>query len=238
MSRHPLTIALVFLAASPTIAADNIDQLNALTQSEFRSLSTDMGAALSYKAVVPTEPLGITGFDVSIEATATRLEHQTIWDRASSGSTPATVIIPKLHVHKGLPAGFDLGAFIATVPGSNIDLWGAELRYAVLQGGVATPAIGLRGTYSQLSGVEQLDFKTRGVELGISKGFTLVTPYAGVGRIWIESEPRVGALQPEKFGQSKYYAGLNFNFLIGNLALEGDRTGNSTSYSAKFGFRF
>lgn len=238
MSRRPLTVVFAWLAVAPAFAADNIDQIDLITQAEFRNLSQDMGAALSYKAVVPAEPTGIAGFDVGAEVTATKLRHSDTWDRASSGNTPATVYVPKLHVHKGLPAGFDLGAFYAAVPGTNIDLWGAELRYALIPGGVATPAVGLRGTYSRVSGVEQLDFATRGIDLGISKGFTLVTPYAGIGRVWVKSEPRVGSLEPENFSQAKYYAGLNFNFVLGNLALEGDRTGDATSYSAKFGFRF
>ena len=238
MSRRLFAIGLAGLATAPVLAAENIDQINLLTQAEFRALSQDLGAAISYKAVVPSETLGLTGFDIGAEVTATKLQNQAAWDRASSGTAPHTVYVPKLHVHKGLPAGFDIGAFYSTVPSSNINLWGAELRYALIQGGPATPAVGLRGTYSRLSGVEQLDFTTRGVELGISKGFAFVTPYAGIGRVWIESEPRVGTLQAEDFSEDKYYAGLNFNFLLGNLALEGDRTGDATSYSVKFGFRF
>lgn len=220
------------------LAANNIDQIGALSQSDFHDLSRDMGAALSYKAVVPIEPLGIAGFDLGLEVTATRLQYRDAWNRASSGSAPSTVYVPKLHLHKGLPGGFDVAAFYATVPNSNVDLWGAELRYALIQGGAATPALGLRGTYSRVSGVEQLDFSTRGIELGISKGFTLVTPYAGIGRVWVDSEPRVGTLAAEHFSETKLYAGVNLNFVLGNLALEGDRVGDTTSYSAKFGFRF
>jgi len=35
--------------------------LGQLTQSEFRQLSEDLGAALAYKALIPAEPLDITG---------------------------------------------------------------------------------------------------------------------------------------------------------------------------------
>lgn len=238
MSYRPLAILVACLATAPAMAAENIDNIDALSQSQFRDLSQDMAAALSYKAIAPAEPLGITGFDIGIEVTATRLQHRSSWDLATSGSATATVYIPKLHAHKGLPAGFDLGAFYATAPDSNIELWGAELRYALIPGGVATPAVALRGNYSQLTGVDQLDFTTRGIELGISKGFAFVTPYAGIGRVWVDSEPRAGALTAEDFSENKIHAGLNFNFVLGNLALEGDRTGDATSYSAKFGFRF
>ena len=39
--------------ATPCLASDNIDNLSALAQSQFKSLSKDLGAALSYKPVSP-----------------------------------------------------------------------------------------------------------------------------------------------------------------------------------------
>ena len=239
MKRALVSLAVLLAAIPPAIAADNIDQINQLIQADFRKLSEDLGAALSYKAVIPAKPLGITGFDLGVEVSATKLQHRDAWDRASSGTAPDTVYIPKLHLHKGLPAGFDLGAFYTSVPDSNIKLWGAEVRYAILQGGVVGPALGLRGTYSKLSGVSQLDFHTTGLELLVSKGFAIFTPYAGVGRIWTTSEPvGVSNVKKEEFSQGKYFVGGNLNFGLANLALEADKTGDATSYNAKLGFRF
>ena len=233
------TVAMLFTAIPPVMAAENIDQINQLVQSEFRNLSEDLGAALSYKAVIPATPLGITGFDLGLEVTATKLPHRDAWDRASSGTAPDTLYVPKLHLHKGLPAGIDLGAFYTSIPGTNISLWGAEVRYAILEGGVAQPALGLRGTYSKLSGVDQLDFNTTGLELLISKGMAIFTPYAGVGRVWTTSNPvGVSNVSKEEFTQGKYFVGGNFNFGLANLALEADKTGDATSYGVKLGFRF
>lgn len=238
--KRSLTFLAVFLATIPSAnAADDIDQINQLIQTDFRRLSEDLGAALSYKAVIPATPLGLTGFDIGVEVTATQLENRDAWDRASSGTAPDTLYVPRLHVHKGLPAGFDIGAFYTSVPGSNIKLWGAELRYAIFGGGALTPALGLRGTYSKLSGVDQLDFHTRGLELLVSKGFVIFTPYAGVGRVWTVSEPvGVTNVSREEFTQGKYFVGGNVNLGLVNLALEADRTGDAASYGAKLGFRF
>lgn len=238
--KRSLTFLAVFLATIPsTNAADDIDQINQLIQTDFRRLSEDLGAALSYKAVIPATPLGLTGFDLGVEVTATQLENRDAWDRASSGTAPDTLYVPRLHLHKGLPLGFDIGAFYTSVPGSNIELWGAELRYAIIQGGALTPALGLRGTYSKLSGVDQLDFHTKGLELVVSKGFAIFTPYAGVGRVWTVSEPvGVTNVSKEEFTQGKYFVGGNVNLGLINLALEADKTGDATSYNAKLGFRF
>lgn len=239
--RHHISWTVLLSAFALAASADDVNRIDGLVQADFRDLSKDLGAAVSYKAVVPIEALGVTGFDFGFEITATELEHRDAWDRASSGSAPSTVYLPKLHVHKGLPAGIDIGAFYGTAADSNIDVWGGEIRYALIEGGTAIPAVGLRGTYSKLSGVDQLQLDTRGVELGVSKGFAFFTPYAGVGRVWTDSNP-VGAtsnnLQAEKFSDDKVYLGANINFIAGNLAVEADKIGDTTSYSAKFGFRF
>lgn len=237
MKRVP-AILIGVLASGASFADVDIDQLNQLVQQEFRLLSEDLTAAASYKGVIPAKPLGITGFDLGLEVTATRPAHRDVWERASSDSVPSTVYVPKLHLHKGLPLGIDIGAFYSSVPGSNINLWGAELRYAILEGGVVQPAVSVRGTYTKLTGVDQLDFHTKGLELLVSKGFTVFTPYAGVGRVWAVSEPRVANLAKEEFSQGKYFVGGNLNLGLVNLSLEGDKTGGVTSYGLKAGFRF
>lgn len=230
------------LAASAVAAqAANIDTLQNLGQTEFRALSEDLGAALSYKALAPVEPLGITGFDLGIEVSATSVKHSEFFKQAT-GSSIDTLPAAKLHLHKGLPFNIDVGGFYSSVPDSNIRLVGAELRYAFIEGGVALPAVAVRGTYTKLSGVDQLDFSTRGLELGISKGFAMLTPYAGVGKVWTTSTPQnipaPFTLSEEKFAQNKVFVGTNLNFGLMNLALEGDKTGDATTYGLKFGFRW
>jgi len=241
MKFKAIAAVAAFSIASPCYAADNIDQLQLLGQTEFKALSQDLGAALSYKAVSPAEPLGITGFDIGLEVTGTKLNHSDIWDKASSGSAPSTLPIPKLHVIKGLPFNFDVGAVYTKIPTTNISLLGGELRYAILEGGVASPALAVRGTFTKLSGVDQLDFSTKGLELSVSKGFAMLTPYAGVGEVWVDSKPKADAatvLNKESFQQTKYFAGVNINFALLNIDLDYDNTDSTSSYTVKLGWRF
>lgn len=252
-----IIFALFALSAASYAAADaTIDRLQNLTsQQQFRSLSEDLGAALSYKAVSPGDPLGVSGFDVGFEVTGTSIKNKEIFDLVTSGSAPSLLPVPKLHAHKGLPAGFDIGASLAVVPGSNIKLFGAEIRYAILEGTLATPALALRGSYSKLSGVDQLGFDTKGIDISISKGFAIAKPYAGIGQVWVSSKPDLpsllnvvlgGPVAPvppislasESFTQTKLFAGVNINFGLTNVAFEVDRTGDANSYGAKVGFRF
>ena len=48
----------------------------------------------------------------------------------------------------------------------------------------------------------------------------------------------IAVLHDEDFSKEKYFLGANLNFGIFNMDLEGDRTGETTSYSLKFGWRF
>jgi len=228
----------VVLAASPAWAQE-IDQLQNIVQGEFRLLSEDLGAALSYHAQIPAEPLGVTGFDLGVGVTATKMQHAAILQRVTSDDADATIYVPTLRLHKGLPAGFDIGLTYASIPGSNITYTGGELRYAILQGGTASPALAVRGSLTKLSGVDQLSLDTRGVDVSISKGFAFLTPYAGIGRVWVESDPRgTAGLRPEKFSLTKAFVGIGMNFAVLNVNLQADRTGDASSYSLKLGWRF
>lgn len=222
----------------PALAA-NISTLGILTQSEFKAFSEDLGSALSYKAITPPTPLGVTGFDLGLEVTSTQIQSKSIWTKATNNSSaPSSIIVPKLHVFKGLPLGIDIGAFYSAIPTTNIKLVGAELRYAILEGSAALPAVGIRGAMTKLSGVEQLSFGTKSLDISISKGFLMFTPYAGVGTVKTDSTPNGVGLAKESFSQSKLFVGGNFNFGLVNLALEYDKTGTAKSYGAKMGFRF
>ncbi len=228
------------LGVSLPVVAGDINNIKALSQPNFRLLSEDLGAALSYKPLTPTAPLGITGFDLGIAATSTKLQNSSVFTTAGGGDH-SSVIVPSLRLNKGLPFGIDVGVMYSSVPSTNIQLVGGELRYAIVSGGAATPAIGIRGSYTKLTGVDQLDFDTKGLDLSISKGFLMFTPYGGIGKVWVTSTPHnipTSTPSKESFSLNKVFVGLNMNFGLTNLAFEADKTGDASSFGAKLGFRF
>lgn len=231
-------LVLVAALALPAWAQD-IDRIQLLSQEQFRLLSEDLGGALSYRPIVPTTPLGITGLDVGISLTLAKIANSEVLERATSGDAPSRIAVPTLRAHKGLPLGFDIGVLYAQVPDSNIRYYGGELRYALFSGGIATPAVGLRGNFTRVSGIEQMAFSTRGVDLSVSKGFVMATPYAGVGYVWAKSDPKGnGGLAAEDVGMGKFFVGIGFNFVLANFVVEADRTGQVSALSAKVGLRF
>lgn len=231
------TAILSFAAMTSSVhASTDFSQLKTLSQTEFNQLAKDFTAAGSYKAITPATPLGITGFDLGGEISVTQLDNSAVWKKA--GANISALPMPKLHLTKGLPFNIDVGASLVAVPDSNIKLMGLEARYAIFEGGVASPAVGVRAAYSKLSGVDQLGFNAKSIELVASKGILMVTPYIGVGRVWGSVTPNIGSLQKASPTSSKVFAGINANFGLFNLAGEVDRIGNNDTVSVKLGFRW
>jgi hypothetical protein len=181
--------------------------------------------------------LGVTGFDVGVEVTDTRMENSRLFARAGAGEQ-SRLLIPKVHVHKGLFGSVDIGAFVAAVPDVDATLFGGELRYAVMDDGLATPAVGLRLSGTKATGTGDLKINTAAADVIVSKRFTAITPYAGGGIVRVQSSVSGSPLADEKFNKGRVFAGVNVNLLAVNLAFEAEKMGDNTSLSAKVGWRF
>lgn len=235
-------VAAAALALSASVSmADDLDLIAGLSQAQFEDLSTDLTAAFSYKAGSPAESLGILGFDAGIALSSTSLEHTSAWTAAmSSNDTLETLIVPKLYLQKGLPFDFDIGAYYLSVPGTNLEAWGGELKYAFISGNVALPAVAVRGAVTSLTVQNQLELETRSIDVSISKSILFVTPYAGVGRIWGDSKAIANnaIATSVDISETRTFVGVSIAPAFFNLALEGDSVGGVTSYNLKLGISF
>ena len=234
MFRQLISIAGLIAAIAISSGAHALDPftLGALSQAQFDQLSEDLGASMSYKAISPAEPLGITGFDMGLELTATQLKSASVFNTATATSFD-TLPVPKLHIRKGLPLNIDVG--ISYLPGT-INLIGYELSYAIMEGGIALPAVSIRATSSKLNGSPDISMKTQGYELSVSKGFAMFTPYAGIGSVKVTTT--AAGFTQSSSTLAKTFLGFNMAFGLMNVAVEGDSTGGINSYGAKVGFRF
>ena len=225
--------ALVSTAA----CAGDFGSLNLLTQDEFHDLAGDLGAAFSYKGVTPATPLGALGFDVGVEVSDTRVANSGALARAG-GTSSSDIVVPKLHVYKGLPARFDIGAFIAGSSQVNATLVGLDLRYAMIDDTLTTPAVALRLAGTHTSGTGDLSLSTVSLDAMLSKKFALFTPYAGAGVVRVSASAKNTGLSDETFNRGRGFVGANLNLIGANLAFEAERMGSNTSLSAKLGLRF
>jgi hypothetical protein len=242
-----LTVALLLVALP--VAAKDLQFVTGLGQSEFKDFSKEAGAALAYPRLAPATPLGITGFEIGVEASAIDIRDKAFyWQAAFAGDAPSYLYVPSIRARKGLPFGIDIGAMYSYVPDTNAKLFGGEVSYALLKGGAALPAIGVRGTYTKLTGVDDLDLQTYGVDATISKGLLFITPYVGVGTVYIDSKAKgnlqkfstlLGTpLKEEKFWQERYFGGIELKpFPLFRLVAEAEYC-ERPIYSAKISIGF
>ena len=231
------TLALLACGTASPGAASGFDALGTLSRDDFGRLAENLGAATHHRGIAPAEALGVLGADVAIELSSTEVD-EALFAAAGPELDLDTLLVPRLHAQKGLPFRLDVGAMVAAVPETDATLIGAELRLGLVEGGVATPAVSVRASYSRLQGVTELEADNYALELAISKGFLMLAPYAGVGVVRTDaSAPLADSLDDVSVDQRKLFAGLNVN-LGANVGLEVDRTGDFTTYSAKLGIRF
>ena len=235
MKKH---IVAALLAAGPLAAgAGDFPTIDAVSQDAFRGLSRDLGAAFSYKGVVPAAPLGTLGIDVGIEATTTKIEHGSAFSEAGAGGV-SDVFVPKVHVHKGLPYGWDIGAFVGGASEVNATLFGADVRKVLVYDGIATPAIAVRLSGTRATGLGDLRIGTAAIDVMASKKFVVLTPYVGAGIVRTWSSVSNSTLKDEQQNDGRYFGGVAITLLAANLAFEAERQAGNTSLSAKLGLRF
>jgi len=209
-----LAAAIILLAGGEANAWD-LNFPGAMTQGEFKDFSEEFGSAIAYRNLAPAAPLGLTGFDVAAQASFVNIKNDSSYWQAATGDAPSYLTYPTLRVRKGLPLGIDVGAMYSYVIDSNVKLYGAEISKAILDGSAATPALGMRATYTRLAGVSDLDLQTAGVDASISKGLLFLTPYAGAGMLWIDSKPKgnIAALASESMWQPRGFVGVKITLL-------------------------
>jgi hypothetical protein len=231
--------ALILLLLSPVAAqADfDFDIQPGATQEDFESIAKDVSALFNSKTLTPAEPMGITGFGIGVYGSYLETKSSGAWDRVT-GQKVDEIGMVGIVAQKGLPLGIDVGASYSWAPDADVKMFGAEVRYALLEGGVATPAIGLRGSYSTVSGVDEVDFDSYGIEIAISKGFGPLTPYAGIGQVWSELKPDSEfGLDKEEVDNTRVFVGARLSALVG-LTPEYERIGGRDVFNLRFGLAF
>lgn len=202
-------------------------------QTTFDSLMDEFGVLTGYRAVAAAAPLGLIGFDLSLEATSGTYEG-------------AAIFLPKVKLQKGLPGGIDLSGYYVggtvsdtTLGSKTIAGYGVALSYAIWEGGVASPAWNVRGSMTSLDIPDLFKVTTTGLETSMSKGFGPVTPYAGIGYLMMTGSNQNSLITVSDYSatKSRYFYGLSLDLAFMNLTFEGDSTNGTNSYSVKAGFR-
>jgi len=242
-STHRVTLvaaALLSGTGAAGAAGNDIVLDPGLGQGRFNTLVDELGMAMAYAPFSPAETLGVTGFELGTSLSVVDID-QALWNEAlSDADISAPVSVPRVMLRKGLPYGVDVGASYSSVPDSNVTIIGGELRKALIDGSTAMPAVSVLGHASNLSGVDDLDLSTYGIDLGISKGFAMFTPYGGIGQVWYEGTENAGlSLDVRDASETRSYLGLRVGFLpFMNLTAQADFTSVVNSYTLRLDLSF
>ena len=218
--RNPLSYAASALLLMLAAAAGNVHASgNDITigaipdQPTFDAFIDEIGTATAYNPLSPAEPLGLTGFDIGIAFSMVSID-TAIWDQVVvDGAAPSSLPVPRLMLRKGLPLGIDIGLSRISVPGSNVAVNGYELRYAILEGSTVSPAVSVLAHSSKMTGVSDVDLSSYGVDVGVSKGFAMLTPYAGAGKVWYKGSDTTNTWADRDTSVTRSYIGVRIGFL-------------------------
>ncbi len=219
---------------------------DAASHMKFRLFANQLGVALSGFNFETPSSGGHTGFNVGLEYGAAKINHA-YWPRFSGGDSDY-VLMPALHVRKGLGFSFELGARVSYLQNSSMVAGTLELKWALNEGLRYAPDFAVRGYVTRLFGASDFDLTTAGIDVGIGKRFGIagvmtLTPYLGWNLIFVHADSRMIETNPTRTEEeamqapfstlsyydkvelsenysNRFYGGLRFVFNVFEIALE------------------
>jgi hypothetical protein len=230
------------LATVPASAQEDIDFDPAITQEDFRKFSLIVAQGIYASPVQPAGASGLLRFDIGIAATGVQIDPDAeYWQRAVGDDFSIGgdyVGVPRLVVSKGFGAMTLAGSY-AKLPDTDIEVWGGSIDIPIVNGGLVSPTLALRGSYSTLQGLDVYELNTYGLELFLGKGFGPLTPYGGVGRMRSDARGTIPATSQtaeivleDQSDLTRYTLGVRISLGIPKLVVEATQA-EERSYSAK-----
>lgn len=201
-------MALAALVCGPAAYADRNDfeisklgnpgqgeeNANSVGNANFRAFARTFGAVISSTNLMPPETTGHAGFTLNAELGVISLPP--IGDENGKVTLPTerpqtdTLLLPSVHIRKGLPFSFEVGARVGWIDRSSMYTATGELKWAVNEGFTWLPDIGVRAHVTRLMGNRDFDLTTAGLDVGVGKQFPLggmvtLTPYGGIDLVGV-----------------------------------------------------
>jgi hypothetical protein len=177
--KRPCLSLLSLLLAAGLANAGGFSFGASFTQADLQGLVEGIGDVLTFPNLATAVPTGLPGFEAILALGGPQVDTSASWWHEVDAHTLGGVLYgQRLILRKGLPLNFDVGFQTGQVAGEHF--WGGEARWALLAGGTVSPALAVRASYSELSGAP-FDCDVAEAQVFISKGFAVVSPYAGLG---------------------------------------------------------
>lgn len=230
------------MVATPVVAQD-IQFSPEITQEEFRTFSRLMAQGIFASPVHPAGSAGLLRFDIGVAATVVEIDTDAPYWQNAIGDEDFSVGgnyigLPRLVFVKGLGGATVAGTY-AKISDTGISVWGGSVDIPIINGGLVSPTIALRGSYSTLRGVDEYRLNTYGLEGFIGKGFGPLTVYGGYGRmrsdargIIPERGPAPEIILEDESNINRITVGARFSLGLPKLVFEATQA-EETMYSAK-----
>lgn len=156
----------------------------------FRAFTRRLAAAMTSVNLMPPETLGHSAFAINAELSVITMQNGA-GDLASAktefptvGQLQGALLMPSIHVRKGLPFSFELGARASWLEKSRMGAGTVELKWALNEGWKYVPDIGVRAYVTKLLNTRNFDVTSGGLDIGVGKQFAIagmvtLTPYLG-----------------------------------------------------------
>lgn len=172
--------------------------------SDFRSLSSELGVLMAPQPMDPADSLGLSGFALSADFTVNTIaSDKEYWSLTADG---ASKVAPTLQVmgRKGLWPGFEVGGGATHLFDSRTWAMSGYGKFALHEGfhHLPIPSISVRASFSRLLGAKDFNMTTAAPAVtlshvfGLGKTFSL-TPYVGYEALLILARSSVLDATPE-----------------------------------------
>jgi hypothetical protein len=235
----PLLFVLGVLATLPAQASFSVSPH--ATRGDFEAFHRRFSSDAYFYPRHSAAPLGLIGFEVYADATyEDKFDDQSFNQTAVDGDyTGGFLSVARVGARKGLPGGIDVGLAYGKTLNGDVKLISAELQYAILHGGLLEPALSVRVTGTRTVDATAYELNQYGADVLLSKGFTVLTPYIGVG--FIRSRGRLGRGLLGTFEdtetQGVAFAGVTLNLLLPKINFEVEK-GDAVQAAVRVGFGF
>ncbi len=166
-------------------------------QQHFGNLVRDLGLLTAPAFLAPAETLGLNGFSFGLEGSMASIQHkEDYWQLATEGDPSSILLIPRLHVRKGLPFSVEVGTQLTYLPESELFLVGAEVKWAINEGFYFIPDLALCFSLNHMLGSKDFSLTNGGWDVSVSKSFGIggmmsLTPYAGYHMLFVHGDSHV-----------------------------------------------
>lgn len=224
MPRSTVKLFFLLLAVLAAVPARAWEVSRDATREDFQAFHRRFSSDAYFYPRHRAAPLGLIGFEVYADATYDRdFDDEPFTATAIDGDfTGGFLSVARVGARKGLPGGIDLGLSYGRALGGDVNLVSAELQYAILKGGLLSPALSVRLTGSRAVDAKAYDFDQYGAELLFSKGFTVLTPYVGAGVFRSKGtlDRTIGSSFEDTTDRGVLYAGITLNLLLPKITVE------------------